>query len=660
MKKILYLTALCMLAPTAFSQSFSDDFENYNSTDKIAASSADWGAWSGINGGGADDVQISTAKAKSGTQALHFLSTAENGGPADILLHFGAEHSTGIFEMSWSIFVETGKSAYFNFQEKTKPGEVWTLDGYMNDDGTLDISSGLIGTRISTTYNQNEWIDLKFVADLNRNEYEFFINTVSQGKFQNGARQIASLNFYPTQGNDFHIDDISFSHTPYSKLTSNASLTYIDGVDGFLSGSKVIPSFEIRNLGTSEITEAKVKIEYGGYSKSQSFTGLSIKDGELFNTAWDEELIIVEGANPFTVTIESINGSADEYADDNSKSILLDPIVPPEGRVVIGEEATGTWCGWCPRGAVALDNMDKKYHGFFQGIAVHNGDPMVNGNYDKGFGTLISGYPSGSVDRGADIDPGNFEGDFLKRIIELPTGIIKSAAEFDKDTRELKVSLSTIFNEDISGDWRIACVIIEDSVTGTESAYRQSNTYSGGANGEMGGFELLPNPVPAEDMVYMHVARTISPNFGGLPNSFGDMTQGQSKTHEFTFDINRYWDHEKIHVIGLLINPSGRIDNGSTTTISDALEAQYVQGEAVVGVQDLDPKNLSIGPNPVKDELYIHTRNHIAYEAQIVNIQGKILWNGVLEDGMILDVSDYTSGVYFIKTATFNKRIIVE
>ena len=60
--------------------------------------------------------------------------------------------------------------------------------------------------------------------------------------------------------------------------------------------------------------------------------------------------------------------------------------------------------------------MDHDFEGYWQGIAVHNGDPMTNTDYDNGIGTAISGYPSGIVDRGADINPADFKEDFLQRI----------------------------------------------------------------------------------------------------------------------------------------------------------------------------------------------------------------------------------------------------
>jgi len=659
MKKFYVLLVVAFLGYSTYGQTFQDDFESYSSSDKLAASSPTWGAWSGINGGGADDISISTARAHSGTNAVRFASNAESGGPADIVLHFGNEINSGQFSLSFEMFVETGKSAYFNLQQESKPGEVWVMDAYFNNDATFRINNSIIGTRVLSTYTQNEWINIRFEIDLNTNTYELFIDETSVGTFQNNNQQIASLNFYPTQGNDYHIDDVTYNYVPYNATSKNASLTFIDGVEGFLAGATVTPSIQLRNLGTEDIGDAEIKLSYNGYSKSQSFTDLNLENGAYKSLEW-ENIVIAPGENQLVAEILKIDGGSDDNTSDNSKTLFLDPISPTPGRLVIGEEATGTWCGWCPRGAVALENMDQKYHGFFQGIAVHNGDPMVNGNYDRGLGTIISGYPSGSVDRGADIDPGNFEEGFLERIVTEPAGVMTTAATFDEETRELKVSLTTKFNQDISGNYKIACVIIEDSVTGTSSAYRQANYYSGGARGEMGGYENLPNPVPAEDMVYNHVARSISPNFGGLPNAFGDVLMGESKTHEFSFDINYYWNPEKFHIVGLLIEPGGRISNGSSATIGDALEVDYASGELVVGVLNLDPTNLSVSPNPTSDFIKINIGDGLTkYEAALMDVQGKVLWEGMVSDGYEINVSEFVPGTYILKTATFAKKIIV-
>ena len=72
--------------------------------------------------------------------------------------------------------------------------------------------------------------------------------------------------------------------------------------------------------------------------------------------------------------------------------------------------------------------MDEKYYGYWQGIAVHNGDVMTDTDYDVGLGGLISGYPSGLVDRGSDIDPADFEIDFLQRIGLTPKATMVAGA----------------------------------------------------------------------------------------------------------------------------------------------------------------------------------------------------------------------------------------
>ncbi len=80
-----------------------------------------------------------------------------------------------------------------------------------------------------------------------------------------------------------------------------------------------------------------------------------------------------------------------QNTSDDTLLTNVSVVVPAPNKLVIGEEATGTWCGWCPRGAVALNWMDKDYEGFWQGIAVHNGDPMTDATYDNAIGNYIAG-----------------------------------------------------------------------------------------------------------------------------------------------------------------------------------------------------------------------------------------------------------------------------
>jgi hypothetical protein len=448
---------------------------------------------------------------------------------------------------------------------------------------------------------------------------------------------------------------VSYSYTAYTSTTKNASVTYIDNVMGFLAGANVIPSVEIRNLGTSTITDAEISIKYNGTTQNKKLTGIGLAANGLYSTSFDNAITIVGGMGDVVASIVTVNGSADDNANDNSKTITINPIVPAKGKLVIGEEATGTWCQWCPRGAVALKNMHDKYDGFFQGIAVHNNDPMMNPYYNASIAPKISGYPSALVDRGTKMDPSAMGGDFIKRIQIAPKGVMDIAAKYDAATKIMSVSVETTIQSDISGDFRIACAIVEDDVTGTTSGYNQSNAYAGGGSGVMGGFEKLPNPVPAAQMVYDHVGRLIAPTFSGLPNAFGaSATAGQKFVHNFSFEMDPSWDMMQLHIVPMFIDKTGMIDNGGSIPFIDARNKAYKDGTAVLASQSLNGPDtrMALQPNPSNKEFDIAIFGVIDGHSslEIVDMQGKVVYQTQQLSGkMTIPSQDWSAGVYLVR-----------
>ncbi len=76
--------------------------------------------------------------------------------------------------------------------------------------------------------------------------------------------------------------------------------------------------------------------------------------------------------------------------------------------------------------------------------------------------------------------------DFLDRLLTEPAGVIVNGAIWDPVTRELQVSVKSTFSQSVNNDFRLACALTEDGVTGTDAGYNQSNAYAGGGNGVMG------------------------------------------------------------------------------------------------------------------------------------------------------------------------------
>ena len=333
-------------------------------------------------------------------------------------------------------------------------------------------------------------------------------------------------------------------------------------------------------------------------------------------------------------------------------------IEPTPGKLVIGEEATGTWCGWCPRGSVALNFMDRDYYGYFQGIAVHNGDPMTNTAYDAGLSPYIGGYPSAIVDRGTEIDPSGFEQEFIQKITTpisaTFTGVAVASANI------IDVEISTTVTSAINGNWTFACVLVEDSVTGSGGTWYQSNSYSGGSSLiDVDGVDWmnLPGWVPDAQMIYRHVGREILPSFGGgsLPSSTYNV--GDVFTTNFQFTADPSWDINEMHVVGMLLN-NGNIDNAVSLPVSI--------NNNPVSVDNISSNvSINIFPNPAVSTttllMTIDTEKEVS--VSVKSIEGKLIAKGnygnmIGSHTLTFDVSNFSKGIYIVEVQIGNEIIV--
>lgn len=672
-KHVLFLGLLA--AGTAFGQTFSDNFDSYTAGQYLCPQSGGaWTTWSNAPGT-AEDVMVSSADASSPSNSLYFSTTAQNGGPTDLVKNFGVLN-TGQFSMSFNIKVENGKAGYFNLQKNATIGQVWAMDCFFADNGSLVINNQS-GLNFQSTYPQGQWFNFRLDIDFNANVWEVFINNVSAGTFANTENQIASIDIYPTDQNSpyscgYYIDDFQYTITPYTLPALNGAANVLTYSEGNLTGTAVTPKVTVRNLGTTPITSVGVNVTYNGNTISNTFTGLNLASLASTTVTMPNTLTLAAGTLPMTASITSVNGtSPDNDAADDNVTINITPITPAAGRMVVGEEGTGTWCGWCPRGAVFMDRMETKYPDHWAGIAVHNGDPMVVTDYDAAIGQLIAGYPSALVDRGTELDPSQMEAEFLNRVVTTPTAFITNGATWDAGTRTLNVSVSAQFQTGADNNYKLAVVLTEDGVTGTTSAYNQANYYSNNAAGPMGGFESLPNPVPAANMVYDHVARAIAPSFAGTNAAFPTtVLAGMTHTLNATFILPATWDENEIHIIGMLIDPNGNVDNAGKATIAEAVANGWVNSISESEVVNLD-KAVTIYPNPANDvavvSLNLTGSNDVAI--RLMDISGKELTAksyGKLSGALEFPVytANFAPGIYLVEVTvdgvSTQQRLVIE
>jgi hypothetical protein len=671
MKKPLLFLIGTFVSTFSFSQLFSDDFEGYAAGSYVGPQSTSWTTWSGTEGG-AEDAQVTNNQASSGTNSIYLSSTSANGGPQDVVLDFGPLYNSGVFTFQSDFYVNNGKTGYFNFQASQTIGQTWALNVNF-DSGDMYIDDGVTSNLVVSTYPQAAWFTLKIEANLTLKVWKAYIDGNLVGTWINGVNALASTDFFPVQNSQFFVDDVSFDHQPYtlSNLNGMMAMAYLGGE---LAGQNVTPKLTVVNAGTTAINSFDVNLNYGGNNYSQSVTGVNIASTSNYVVTLNS-LPLVAGNQVYTATVSNVNGATDDVSSDDTLVGSINPVVPAVGKMVVSEEGTGTWCQWCPRGAVFMDQFNTKYSQFWAGIAVHNGDPMTVTDYDASFGALISGYPSSLVDRGTDVDPSGMTPDFLTRVQVAPKAFITNGATWDAASRTLNVSVTADFQASANNNYKLACVLTEDGVTGTGSGYNQSNAYSGGNNGVMGGYEALGNPVPAAQMVYDHVARAIAPSFSGYTNSFpATVASGDMHTINFSFVLPTTWNENEIHIVGLLIDPQGRIDNAGKATITEAVTNGYVNGSnaGIYEVNDTQlDESVKIYPNPTSSftNISINLKASSEVEVSIVDLSGKIMSQrnyGLLNGNtnLPLNVNSYSSGVYMVKTiingTIIQKRLIVE
>lgn len=230
-----------------------------------------------------------------------------------------------------------------------------------------------------------------------------------------------------------------------------------------------------------------------------------------------------------TVMSLSIMGTVQTWAEFSLSSDSSTLAAESYPRRMVMEEATATWCGWCPQGIVAIDGLKRDFPDNFLAIAIHgNGDKMA---YVDEYGLQVNSYPSAFLNRQST----SVSYSWLKRQIEKAGLTTDKMVRIDSVTyveadEAYKVSTTTrVANFLENAQLRLVYVVTEDSV----GPYKQTNNFAGESE-EMGGFENLPTKV---EMLYSDVARFIYPSCNGLEGSVPSMLEA-CKDYAYTANVS--------------------------------------------------------------------------------------------------------------------------
>ena len=271
----------------------------------------------------------------------------------------------------------------------------------------------------------------------------------------------------------------------------------------------------------------------------------------------------VTGEKAKSLTITKVNGLTNESTENSVSGTLVTVKRKPKFTPLV-EEATGSWCGWCPRGAVGLKMLNRLFRDDVVTVAVHSNDPMEL----PGYSLNASGFPSCQINRGDFFDPyyGSSDGIFgIRKDVEAAMrqytiGEITVNAEWTDDSKAaIKVNTTTTFVEDVqSSPYQIGYLLLEDKQTGTTSEWAQSNYFSGSNNNDSNLKSLVDSPSKIQNAKYDYVPVAVWESQTGVAGSLpATITSEVPMDYTYTLDISgntRIQNKAQLTVVALLLN----------------------------------------------------------------------------------------------------------
>lgn len=469
-----------------------------------------------------------------------------------------------------------------------------------------------------------------YISDKGNRPEDFTDEPVYRVSAESAAWQEHFLSLEAYAGKDVHVafvnnstncnllmlDDITVFTREHTFLFTNQTPEAVTTAGG------VKVTGTITSSGFLPVDGYKLELKYGENTYTIDRRDESIAPDSFVTIAFDAEINVnLNTTEDYTLVVSSMEGT-DVQTIEGSITCFE--------RTVLIEEGTGTWCMWCPRGQFYLKELHKKRPGEFVDIAVHVSDEMMVADYAMSiyapfFATY--GLPSCVMDRNKDLLNSLVSLEEIETMLDKARarGTIGKISDFwarsgtriDLPFERLCIDVACEFGKAIAEDaYRLVFVLVEDKVTG----YAQANGYSGSSQA-MGGFDLLPDPIPAGEYEFANVARAVlagedmnrkSLTLSATPN------RHTSIHNSYEFDLKDVFEKsniENLKVVGMIIdNKTGEVVNAAEGIL-----------DVTVGINEMDSSgsirlqvNELIASSPLQ-------------QVEIWNINGQLLYKDTPE-----------------------------
>lgn len=304
-----------------------------------------------------------------------------------------------------------------------------------------------------------------------------------------------------------------------------------------------------------------------------------------------------EGLHSVSVEVTKVDGEANLSSEKSSTGNVI-ALESAAKRTSVVEQMTGTWCGYCPRGHVAMEKFKEMYGNDVITLSAHLMDTMMCMDYANVFYVYNSSFsaPVALFDRLYMDDPylapnaqaaefGAYQSlEYVKAAYPSEAVITLDADWTDDSKNVLDATVGYTFNYDrMSAPYGIAFVLSEDGMKGRDvadgqmtakdSLWLQTNYYSG--NTEWGNDDDMMPWVSADRYVKTTYDNVIVAAWEALDGIGGcvmaPITKGETLSYTTKLDISSnklIQDKEKLSLTALLINQNnGSIVNAAQISL---------------------------------------------------------------------------------------------
>lgn len=243
----------------------------------------------------------------------------------------------------------------------------------------------------------------------------------------------------------------------------------------------------------------------------------------------------------------------EEPYNEQQTNNCADEDLPIAIRKILLEDYTGHKCGNCPAAAAELQKLKSLYCDHIIPLSVHVGffaQPALSGKYSTDFRTTTgnelnlffkndaAGLPNGMINRSEFngnpiISPSGWSSAVVKLLDKSPEAVLEIAPNFNVNTRQLSVDVSTVFLASLSGEHYLSVYLVEDSIIGWQTDYSK-------------------DPVDVQNYMHRHVLRaSLNGTWGDLIAS-GKIVQGTSISRNYSFLLHDNYKVQHCSVVAFV------------------------------------------------------------------------------------------------------------